>query len=76
MDMNNLPELLANAVLYGTAVVGGASLILQGVAAITKITPSTRDDEIVSKAQAVIVKLQRILDRVALNPAASKARQD
>lgn len=75
MDMNNLPELLTNAVLYGTAVVGGASLILQGVAAITKITPSTRDDEIVSKAQSVIVRLQRILDRVALNPAASKARQ-
>lgn len=75
MDMNNLPELLTNAVLYGTAVVGGASLILQGVAAITKITPSTRDDEIVSKVQAVIVRLQRILDRVALNPAASKARQ-
>ena len=75
MDMNNIPELLTNAVLYGTAVVGGASLILQGVAAITKITPSTRDDEIASKAQAVIVRLQRILDRVALNPTASKARQ-
>lgn len=75
MDFNNLPELMANAVLYGTAVVGGASLILQGVAAITKITPSTRDDEIVSKVQAVIVKLQRILDRVALNPPAAKARQ-
>lgn len=73
--MENITEIVTNVVIYGAAIIGGASLILQGIAAITKITPSTRDDEIVSRVQEVILKLQKVLDRVALNPTADKARE-
>lgn len=73
--VNTITEVVANAVLYGAAIIGGASLILQGIAKIAKITPSTRDDEIVSKVQGVLLSLQRILDRVALNPSKEDARE-
>ncbi|GAA4493508.1 hypothetical protein [Pseudaeromonas paramecii] len=57
------------------AVIGAASLIVQGIAQITKITPSTKDDEIVGKVEAFIAGAQRIFDKLALNLPAAKARQ-
>ena len=57
------------------AVIGAASLIVQGIAMITKLTPSTKDDEIVGKVAAAIVRVQKILDKLALNLPAAKARQ-
>lgn len=73
-EASNIAELIANGLLYLTAIIGAASLILQGVAKITKITPSTKDDEIVSKVEGWILSLQKILDRVALNPSKAEAR--
>lgn len=55
--------------------VGAASLLLQGIALIAGITPSTRDDECVGKIQRGLAKVQRVLDRLALNPSANKARR-
>lgn len=72
--MENLIGYLDDAVLWITTIIGAASLLFQGLKLITGLTPSTRDDEIVSKVQAVIVKLQEILDRIALNPNAKEAR--
>lgn len=60
---------------YAVTGVGAASLLLQGIALITGITPSTRDDEYVNKAQSAVVKVQRWLDRLAFNPSADKARR-
>ena len=57
------------------AVVGAASLIVQGIAKITKITPSTKDDEIVGKVEVFLAGAQRIFDKLALNLPADKARQ-
>lgn len=72
--MENITEIVTSVVIYGAAIIGAASLILQGIAAITKITPSTRDDEIVSRVQEAVLGLQRVLDRIAMNPPADKAR--
>jgi hypothetical protein len=60
---------------YAVTGVGAASLLLQGIAAITGITPSTKDDEYVNQAYRAVVKLQRWLDRLAFNPSADKARR-
>ena len=37
------------------AVVGGASMVVQGLAKIAAVTPSTRDDEVIGKVQAFLV---------------------
>ncbi|MEX1669129.1 hypothetical protein AB4876_09410 [Zhongshania guokunii] len=60
---------------YAVTGVGAASLLLQGIAKITGITPGTRDDEYVNEAFRVVVKVQRWLDRLAFNPSADKARR-
>lgn len=60
---------------YAVSAVGAASLLLQGIALITGITPSTRDDEYVNEAYRAVVKLQRWLDRLAFNPSSDKARR-
>lgn len=57
------------------AIVGAASLIVQVIAKITDITPSTKDDEVVGNIATGITKLQRLLDKIALNLPADKARQ-
>lgn len=61
---------------YAVTGVGAASLLLQGIALITGITPSTRDDEYINQAYRAVVKVQKWLDRLALNPPAHKARRD
>jgi hypothetical protein len=60
---------------YAVTGVGAASLLLQGIALITGITPSTRDDEYINQAYRAVVKVQKWLDRLALNPPAHKARR-
>ena len=67
---------LFNLLAYVAAFVGAASLVLQGVAKITGITASTRDDELINRAQKTVAWLQRLLDRFALNPPADKARKE
>jgi hypothetical protein len=60
---------------YAVTGVGAASLLLQGIALITGITPSTRDDEYINQAYRAVVKVQKWLDRLAFNPSADKARR-
>ena len=43
----DLTSIVTGALVAVPAVIGGASLIVQGIAKITKITPSIKDDEIV-----------------------------
>ena len=71
----DLTSIVTGAIVAVPAVIGGASLIVQGIAKITKITPSTKDDEIVGKVEAFLVGAQRIFDKLALNLPADKARQ-
>lgn len=71
----DLTSIVTGALVAVPAVIGGASLIVQGIAKITKITPSTKDDEVVGKVEAFLAGVQRIFDKLALNLPADKARQ-
>ncbi|MFQ2755840.1 hypothetical protein ACK3ZM_14445 [Aeromonas caviae] len=73
--MENIIELVIHWVFILMAIVGGASMVVQGLAKIAAITPSTRDDEIIGKVQAFLTGLTKILDKVALNLPADKARK-
>ena len=73
--MENIIEIAMNWLLILLAVVGAASMIVQGLAQIAAITPSTRDDEIIGKVQTFLAGLAKILDKVALNLPADKARK-
>ena len=63
-----LSQFVPYAIAWVLAVIGAASLVVQGLALSTGITPTTRDDEIVSKLQAGIRIAQTVLSKLALNP--------
>ncbi|BBQ53975.1 hypothetical protein WP2S18C03_30560 [Aeromonas veronii] len=73
--MEHIVEVVINWIVILMAVVGGASLVVQGLAKIAAVTPSTRDDEIIGKVQGFLTGLAKILDKVALNLPADKARR-
>lgn len=73
--MDNIVELVFHWLVILMAVVGGASLVVQGLAKIAAVTPSTRDDEIIGKVDTFLVGLAKILDKLALNLPADKARK-
>lgn len=60
---------------YGVTAVGAASLVVQGLSMVTGMTPSKADDEFINGAYRWLARAQRWLDRLALNPPASKARR-
>lgn len=61
-------ELLDQIIIYALAVVGGASLIVEGLSKIAGVTPSTKDDEYVGKAKRVLGYVSGFLSRIARNP--------
>ena len=73
--MENIVGLVFHWLFILMAVVGGASLVVQGLAKIAAVTPSTRDDEIIGKVDAFLVGLIKVLDKLALNLPAEKARK-
>ncbi|MFM5499468.1 hypothetical protein ACET7P_00835 [Aeromonas veronii] len=73
--MEHIVEVVINWLVILMAVVGGASLVVQGLAKIAAVTPSTRDDEIIGKVDAFLVGLIKVLDKLALNLPADKARK-
>ena len=73
--MESIVDIAVHWILVLMAVVGAASLIVQGLAQLAAITPSTRDDEIIGKVQGFLTGLVKILDKVALNLPADKARK-
>ncbi|HHQ4476804.1 TPA: hypothetical protein ACSPZR_001546 [Aeromonas veronii] len=73
--MENIVGLVFHWIVILMAVVGGASLVVQGLAKIAAVTPSTRDDEIIGKVDAFLVGLIKVLDKLALNLPADKARK-
>ncbi|MBE0505886.1 MAG: hypothetical protein IBX50_04090 [Marinospirillum sp.] len=60
-------EYIEHAFLIITTVVAAASMIVKGIAKITKITPSTKDDAVVSSVERKILAAQKLLDKVAIN---------
>lgn len=73
--MEHIVEVVINWIVILMAVVGGASLVVQGLAKLAAVTPSTRDDEIIGKVDAFLVGLIKVLDKLALNLPADKARK-
>ncbi|MFQ2035183.1 hypothetical protein ACK35Y_19930 [Aeromonas veronii] len=73
--MEHIVEVVINWLVILMAVVGGASLVVQGLAKLAAVTPSTRDDEIIGKVDAFLVGLIKVLDKLALNLPADKARK-
>ncbi|MCF5912069.1 hypothetical protein [Aeromonas veronii] len=73
--MEHIVEVVINWIVILMAVVGGASLVVQGLAKIAAVTPSTRDDEIIGKVDAFLVGLAKVLDKLAMNLPADKARK-
>ena len=71
--MEHIVEVVINWIVILMAVVGGASMVVQGLAKIAAVTPSTRDDEV--KVQAFLVGLTKVLDKLAMNLPAEKARK-
>ena len=72
--MEHIVEVVINWIVILMAVVGGASMVVQGLAKIAAVTPSTRDDEVIGKVQAFLVGLTKVLDKLALNLPSDKAR--
>ncbi|MGL4756891.1 MAG: hypothetical protein ACRCXB_31470 [Aeromonadaceae bacterium] len=73
--MEHIVEVVINWIVILMAVVGGSSLVVQGLAKIAAVTPSTRDDEIIGKVDAFLVGLIKVLDKLAMNLPADKARK-
>lgn len=73
--MEQLIEQIGNIVVILTTIVGAASMILAGLRKIANITPTTVDDEWVSKAEKALAFAVKLLDRLALNPDQSAARK-
>lgn len=51
-----------------TTLVGAASLLVEPLTALTKITPTTRDDELVGKFGKLVRFIIRALSVIARNP--------
>ena len=73
--MEHIVEVVINWIVILMAVVGGASMVVQGLAKIAAVTPSTRDVEIIGKVDAFLVGLIKVLDKLAMNLPADKARK-
>lgn len=51
-----------------TTMVGAASLLVEPLTALTKITPTTRDDELVGRFEKLVRFIVRVLSVIARNP--------
>lgn len=57
------------------ALVGVASAIAAAIRTVAKITPNDADDEFASRLVRIVGKIQKALDRLAMNPDSTKARR-
>lgn len=69
--LNNWDELATIA----AAVVGVASALTALVRRVSRITPNEADDEFASSMTRFVGKLQKVLDRLSLNPDSNGARR-
>ncbi|MGL4638563.1 MAG: hypothetical protein ACRCVX_02375 [Shewanella sp.] len=74
MDVNNITDFVLNLLYIITTVVGGASIVVTGLREIAKVTPTERDDIALAKVDRVLNQAAVWLDKLALNPPASKGR--
>lgn len=58
-----------------SAVVAVCAAIVKLVAVVSKITPSTKDDEFAQKGQLFVAKIMTVLDAMSLGLTAEQARR-
>jgi hypothetical protein len=68
-------DLIQTILIYISAVISAASVIVKLVAKITAITPGTTDDHIVGEIQKWIAKIQKILGMLALDASNTKNKK-
>lgn len=74
MDFNTITEFVLNLLYVTTTIIGGASIVVTGLREIAKVTPTERDDIALAKVDRVLNQAALWLDKLALNPPASKGR--
>jgi hypothetical protein len=74
MTVENIPEVLSSAIEYLLIIVGAASLIVAGLEKIADLTPTDKDNIAIGKAKRFLARVIAILDRLAVNPDKTKAR--
>lgn len=57
-----------------TVVVGSASMIVDALERIAKVTPTDKDNLLIGRAKRGLAKVVAFLDRLALNPPKDRAR--
>lgn len=67
----SLPSYLETSLV----VIGGAAVIVKGFAEIAKITPTTKDDVLASKAEVVLSYVLSFLDKLSLGLKDTQARK-
>lgn len=70
--MNDLFLQAQNILAIIGALVTAATLIVAGLDKIAQITPTTKDDEYIGKARAVLVKVSALLDKVSVYTTSDK----
>lgn len=74
MDFNSVIVMLPSIVESALIVIGSSAVIVKALAEIAKITPTTKDDELASKAAVVLSYLSSFLDKVSLGLKANQSR--
>lgn len=75
MDQNSILDFVINIVMILSVVIGGASMVVAGLREIAKVTPTEKDDIVLSKVDSFLNKLVVFIDKLALNPPETKARK-
>ena len=65
---------ITSLLLVLTTIVGSASMIVDALERIAKITPTDKDNLLIGKAKRYLAKAVAFLDRLALNPPKDRAR--
>jgi len=69
--MQHYQEIIA----FLASIVGVASAVSAAIRAFAKVTPNTADDKFAGKVKQFVGRLQKILDRLAMNPDNASARK-
>lgn len=74
MDQSVLDTMML-IIQWAFTIIGAASAIVAALVPLAKLTPTSKDDILLSKAEKALAWLIAMLDRLAINPDQSKARK-
>lgn len=74
--MSIFPDTVGEVIVALLAIFGGASVLVVMLEKVADLTPTDKDNQFLGKIRRFLAKVIALLDRVALNPPKSKARDD